>query len=170
MVAIETLSTQASSHMADPFRPKTRTAYTMMFRVFIAFCIIMKVSLSYLLVKVSLSFFECLVVNICSVSMICQYASAIKANFIVYDLPFYMCEHPKIKYFIKSLKINRPLCITHHNIVDIQMLRRMCDLALTLPGGQIFKAIILTGFFAFLRLSNLCQHSVTSFDPSRHLC
>ena len=101
--------------------------------------------------------------------MICNYASAIKVTFIVYDLPFYMCEHPKIKYFIKSLKINRPWCVTHHNIVDIQMVRRMYDLALTLPGGQIFKAIILTGFFAFLRLSNLCQHSATSFDPSRHL-
>ena len=101
--------------------------------------------------------------------MICNYASAIKANFVVYDLPFQICEHPKIKYFIKSLKINRPLSITHHNIVDIPMLRHMCDVALTLPGGQIYKAIILMDFFAFLHLSNLCPHSITSFDPSRHL-
>ena len=49
------------------------------------------------------------------------------------------------------------------------MLRRMYDLALTLLGGPVYKAGILTGFFAFLCLSNLCPHSLTPFDPSRHL-
>ena len=166
---METLSTQASSCVADAFRPKTRRAYTMMFRVFIAFCVVVKVSLTSVSVKLLLSFLECLVVNKCSVSMICNHVSAIKANFIVYDLPFQVCDHPKIKYFIKSLKINRPLKVSHHNIVDIPMLRRMSEMALTLPGGKIFKAVILMGFFAFLWLSNLCPHSLTSFDPSRHL-
>ena len=116
---METLSTQASSRVADVFRPKTRRAYTMMFRVFIAFCVVMKVSLASLSVKVVLSFLECLFANKCPVSMICNYVSAIKANFIVYDLPFETCIHPKVKYFIKSLKINRPLKVSHHNIVDV---------------------------------------------------
>ena len=97
---METLSTQTSSCLADAFRPKIRRAYTMMFRVFIAFCVIMEVSLSNFSAKVLLSLFECLVIIKCSVSMISNYASAIKANFIVYDLPFQICEHPKIKYFI----------------------------------------------------------------------
>ena len=52
VVAMETLSTQASSRVADAFRPKTRRAYTMMFKVFIAFCIIMKIPLSNVSVKV----------------------------------------------------------------------------------------------------------------------
>ena len=98
-----------------------------------------------------------------------KYASAIKANFIVYDLPFHICYHPKIKYFTKLLKISRPLAITHHNIVDIPMLRRMSDFALTFSGGVILKTVILAGFFTFLHLSNLCPHSLASFDPSRHL-
>ena len=101
--------------------------------------------------------------------MLCNYVSAIKAIFIVYDLPFETCVHPKVKYFIKSLKINRPLKVSHHNIVDVAMLRCMAEMALTLPGGKIFKAVILMGFFALLRLTNLCPHSLTSFDPSRHL-
>ena len=163
------LSTQASSRIATAFRPKTRKAYTMMFKVFLAFCLLMKVSLSNLSVKVLIAFFECLVPNKCSVAMISNYASAIKANFIVYDLPFHICDHPKIKYFIKSLKIYRHFSVTRHYIVDSPMLSRMCDLALTLPGANIFKAIILMGFFGFLRLSNLCPHSLGSFDPSRHL-
>ena len=144
---MEKLSTQASSRVATAFRPKTRRAYTMMFKVFIAFCIVMKICLSDVSVKVLIAFFECLVVNKCSVSMISNYASARKANFIVYDLPFHCCDHPKIKYFIKSLKINRSLSVTLHNIIDIPMLSKMCDLALTLPGGKIFKAVILTVFF-----------------------
>ena len=35
--------------------------------------------------------------------------------------------------------------------------------------SQVYKAVILTGFFAFIRLSNLAPHSLTSFDPIRHL-
>ena len=114
----------------------------MMFRVFIAFCVVMKVSLTSVSVKVLL-FLECLVVNKCSMSMICNYVSAIKANFLVYDLPFEVCDYPKIKYFIKYLKINRPLKVCHHNIVDVPVLRHMSKMALSLPGGKIFKAVIL---------------------------
>ena len=76
--------------------------------------------------------------------MVSNYASAIQENFIVYDLPFHICDHPK-------------------------MLRRMSDLALTLPGGEISKPWYSRGFFTFLQLSNLCPHSLSSFDPSRHL-
>ena len=57
MVVMETLSTQASSRVADALRFKTRRACTMMCRVFIAFCVIVKVSLSSVSVKVLLSFF-----------------------------------------------------------------------------------------------------------------
>ena len=49
------------------------------------------------------------------------------------------------------------------------MLKCITRVASTLPGGQVLKAIILTGFFAFLQLSNLCPHSAAAFDSSRHL-
>ena len=32
------------------------------------------------------------------------------------------------------------------------------------------QAVFLLAFFGFLRLSNIAPHSLTSFDPSRHLC
>ena len=34
---------------------------------------------------------------------------------------------------------------------------------------MVYRAVFLTGFFAFFRLSNLAPHSLSSFDPSRHL-
>ena len=137
-----------------------------MFRVFVAFCVFMKVALSDVSIKVIVSFLECLVANECSASMVANYMSAIKANFIVFDLNFYVCDHPKVKYFIKSIKINRPLAVVHHNIIDISMLKRTTCAASTLPPGPVLKAIILTGFFAFLRLR---PHSAAAFDSSRHL-
>ena len=35
--------------------------------------------------------------------------------------------------------------------------------------GIVYKAVFLTAFFGFLRLSNLAPHSHLSFDPSRHV-
>ena len=166
---MDVLSAKATSRLHDAFRPKTKKAYSMMFRAFMAFCIIMNVQLVKISVKVLLSFLECLASNQCSATMVANYISAIKANLTLYHLNFSICDHPNVKYFIRSLRINRPLSVVYHNIIDIPMLKRISRLALTFKQGRIYKAIFLTGFFAFLRLSNLCPHSLATFDPSRHL-
>ena len=49
--------------------------------------------------NVLLSFLECLAHNACSVALIANYLSAIKAQFILYNLPFALCDHSKIKCF-----------------------------------------------------------------------
>ena len=101
--------------------------------------------------------------------MVENYVSAIKASFILYELPYVVFNHPKIKYFIKSLKINRPLTLRPHNLIDLTILRRISIACLELPYGVVYRAVFLTGFFAFMRLSNLGPHSLSTFDPSRHL-
>ena len=166
---MEVLSAKATSRLHDALRPKTKKAYSMMFRAFVAFCLIMNVQIVKVSVKVLLSFLECLVSNQCSVTMVANYVSAIKANLTLYHLEFSICDHPNVKYFIRSLRINRPLSVTYHNVIDIPMLKRISRMALTFKQGRIYKATFLTGFFAFLRLSNLFPHSLAAFDPSRHL-
>ena len=52
-------------------------------------------------VKFILLFLECLVQNQCSCAMIENYLSAIKANLVLFELPFAVFSHPKIKYFVK---------------------------------------------------------------------
>ena len=166
--AITGWSVKASSRLHQAFRPKTHKAYTTMFKTFVAFCIFTKVCLENADVKAILSFLECLVANAVSSCMLANYVSAIKANFILYDLPFQVLGHPKVKYFIKAVKINRPPALKSHNIISISMLT---DLALAcgpFPYGQVYKASLLLGFFAFLRLSNLAPHSVAAFDQTRH--
>ena len=68
--ALTSLLAQAASRLHQAFRPKTRGAYTAMFKIFVAFCIYCKCALSEVNIKVILSFLECLVHNDCSACMI----------------------------------------------------------------------------------------------------
>ena len=69
----------------------------------------------------------------------------------------------------KSVRINRTLVVKSHNIIDITWLQAISSACSDIQSGQVFRPIFLTGFFAFLRLSNIAPHSLRSFDPSRHL-
>ena len=73
--------------------------------------------MSSLNVEVLLTFLECLVGNQCSASVMANYISAIKANVILYGLPFEILDHPKIKHFFISERINRPLVVKSHNVI-----------------------------------------------------
>ena len=129
----------------------------------------MKVALKDMDVNVILSFCECLVINNCSVSMIANYLSAIKASFVLYNMSYSLLDHPRIKYFQKSMSINRPLAVTSQNVIDLSMLQQISQSCDQLNFPEVFRAIFLTGFFGFFRLSNLAPHSILTFDPSRHL-
>ena len=125
----------------------------------ITLSIFAKSPLPHVNVKVMLSFLECLASNSCSASMIANHVSAIKASFIVYDLPFEVLDHPKVKYFLKSLRVNRPVTLTSHNVIKVSRLLDIslaCDL-LTL--SQAYRAAFLLRFFTLLRLSNLVPHA-----------
>ena len=167
-VALRSLFQRAASRTQEAFTPKTRQVYTKMFKVFLAFCIYMQVSLVEIDVNVISSFCECLFVNNCSVSMIANYLSAIKASFVLYNMSHSLLDHPRTKYFPKAMRINRPLAVTSHNVIDFDMLGRISKACDNLNFPQVFRAIFLTGFFWFFRLSNLAPHFILAFDPSRH--
>ena len=54
--------------------------------------------------------------------MVSNYVSAIKAIFLLYDLPFHVLDHPKVKYLLKALKINRSLNVKSHTVITIPWL------------------------------------------------
>ena len=166
---LETLSEKAAHRTEAAYRPKTRQAYKRMFEVFMAFCIHMRVLVHSVDVRILLSFLECLVINGCTYSMLCNYMSAIKASFVLYDLPHDLLDHPRLKLFLKSVRINRPLTLVPHNIIDLDMLEKISLACENLEFPKVFRAIFLTGFFGFLRLSNLAPHSLATFDHTRHL-
>ena len=101
--------------------------------------------------------------------MIANYVSALKAHFVLYDLPFELLDLPKVKYFVKSIRINRPLSITSHNVITIPILIQISQSCEALDSGGVYRIAILLGFFAFMRLSNLAPHALGLFDETRHL-
>ena len=73
--------------------------------------------------------------------------SDIKAKFVIYGLPIKCLESRRIHYYVKSLKINRPLSITRCNIVSIEDLCSLVTYCDQLYKGQVFKALFLIAFF-----------------------
>ena len=145
------LFASATSRLHQAFRPKTSAAYTSMFKLFVAFCIYYQCQLFSVDTKIILSFLECLVHNDCSACMIANYVSAIKADFVLYDLPYTVLEHPKNKYFLKVIKTNRPMSIRSHNIISINRLAQISSACADMTLGSVYRAVFLVGFFAFLR-------------------
>ena len=162
------LQRRAKSRLNTAFRPKTKQVYDSLFRVFVGFCVSVKVALNELSVPFILSFLEYLVDNNVSVHMVVNYVLALKAMCIVYGLQFVVFEHPRIRYFIKALKINRPLKVTKRNVIDIPTLQKLILLCGTVGNPRVLKAIFLTAYFGFFRLSNLAPHTV-NLTPQNNL-
>ena len=116
--ALTALKSRAASRVSHAFRPKTRRCYELLFRNFMGFCVITSLNVQSIQVHDIIAYLEYLVENGVSYNMISNNISALKANFIMYDLRFHLLEHPRIRFFIRSLKINRPLSLVKHNILS----------------------------------------------------
>ena len=129
----------------------------------------MKVCVTNVDCKFVLSFFECLAAQNTSVHMLANYLSAVRAMFVMFNLNYRILDDPKIKYFIKAVRINRPLSVPRRHILDLKTLQSLIFHCERAHMGRIFKAVFLTALFGFLRLSNLAPHSKSLFDSSRHI-
>ena len=118
---------------------------------------------------VLLAFMEYLVLNQISPANISNYLAGIRAQFIVFNLDTTYFQHQQIQYFLRSLKINRPLQPKIHKHIDIQLLTDIIHITDTLQHPNVFKTLYILAYFSFLRLSNILPHTVTSFDNTRHL-
>ena len=160
---------RATTRVQQALRPKTARCYDLLFRNFVGFCVCNKINIIYITIDEIMAYMEYLVENGVSVNMVANNISAIRAKFVMYGLPHDLLHHPRIQYFIKSLKINRPLTVTTRNIMSLSTLETLVQLCESLPSGISFKAIFLIAFFVFLRISNVAPQSLSQFDPSRHL-
>ena len=93
---IKGLTKKALSRLNSAFKPSTQVAYSLMFRVFLAFCCHMGIFMSSVNVKVLLAFLDCLNENGVSPNMLSNYVSAIKAKFVIYGLPTKCLESRRI--------------------------------------------------------------------------
>ena len=154
--------------LSTAFRPKTRMGCQRLFKVFVGFYLCVNIALHDLSVVSVLCFLEYLVDNRVSVCMVLNYISALKAMAIICSIPHSVFEHPQIKYFVCALKINRPLAVSKKNVIDIRTLEWIIALCEGRLNAVTFKAIFLTEYFGFFRLSNCAPHAVVEFDPTKH--
>ena len=120
----------ASARVKSSLRPKTKRCYELLFRNFVAFCICVNKSVHDINVGVALAYLEYLVENNVSVHMVANNISAIRASLIMYGLDYLYLDHPRARYFVKSLKINRPLAVIKRNVMSLATLKRLallCD-------------------------------------------
>ena len=148
------------------YRPKTRKSYNAQFRTFVAFCICMQISIVDVHLQHLLCFMQFLSDNKLSVNMIANYLSGIKANFVLYGLNDAIFQNQKIKLYMKSLKINRPLKPIQRNIMSIEVLQSVATLCKQIFMGSVYKAVFLVAYFGFLRLSNIAPHSIAFFKKT----
>ena len=76
---------------------------------------------------------------------------------------------PRFRYFSHSLARNSSLKVCLKTIIDIPLLTEMSQVCDSMYMGFVYKAAILLSFFSFLRISNLVPHSITAFQPVKHL-
>ena len=106
-----------------------------------SFCIYLKVDVCNLNVSHVLAFMECLNANQVSVNMISNYLAAIKAKLVVLGLNILPLDERKVKYYVRALKLNRPINVTVHNIISLDILLKIVHQCDYIYMGKVFKAV-----------------------------
>ena len=163
------LHTSAVDRLHRAFCPATMHSYMSMFQIYIGFSSYMQWDPAHLTVQRLLVFLEFLVASDFSFTQISNYLSGIKAMAVVHGLSDFPFSHVQVKYFVRSLQISNPITVTLKKIIDIPLLRRIVHQCDQTYMGQVFKAIYLTAFFSFLRLSNFVPHALSQFSAKKHL-
>ena len=140
-----------------------------MFRTFVAFLAFINVHPHLISSTHILAFLEFLVFNKVSHSQISNYLTAIKANYSMLALDTSPFFDQRIKYFTKAVARCAPLTVKLKAIVEPPLLIQIIQQCDYLYMGFVFKAAILLAYFAFLRMSNLVPHTITSYDPLKQL-
>ena len=149
---------------------KTWTAYNHMFRIFMAFCLLVGTDVSTFGIDVGLMFMEYLAQNNLLVSTFRNYISAVTTYFKWFELDYQVLSHVKIDMMFRALEryvskapMFKPIFQPH----DIERIVDACDIQ---PFSQIFKTLYIMAYFGFLRILNLVPSSLQKFSIKKQLC
>ena len=120
-------------------------------------------------ISVMLTFMEYLHSQNCKVASISNYMAALRAFFILYDLPTTIFKDQKIQYFIKVLQLNRPLHLRNTPIFTEHIVSETVQVCTYIEHPHVFTTVYLLAFFSFMRLSKIVPHSRAQYDYIRHL-
>ena len=158
---------KAYKRINNALRPRTASAYSEKFKLYIAFTSWCHIPL----VKVDsiLAFLELLAQSGSRSHTLASYVSVLKHFFRLYDLDITGICHRKVHLLVKSVSMNAKYFPKFKANFTIETLTRLVHACDQLTYGKVYKAAYLLAFFAFLRLSNVAPSSPSSFDVTRHL-
>ena len=149
------------------YRPSTVASNVRYFRTFQAYIVFMDLSPT-ITVHNLLTFMEHLHLNTISPKVIKSYISSISAMAKCFRLDYSAVANHHVMKYLRSISINSKFAPTPRGLFDIKTMYHIsisCDI---LTDPMLFRAIFLTAYFGFLRMSNMAPRSVKKFDPSKH--
>ena len=155
----------AKIHQA--YRPSTLAAHDLHFRTYLAYLTFMDLHIECSVHNI-LTFLEYLYNNGISPKVISTYLSSIHSKAKLYGWDVSSIGHPAVQRYICSISINSTFSPTPRGIFDVHTLYNIslsCDI---LTDPILFRAIFLTAFYGFLRMSNIAPHSASKFSPDHH--
>lgn len=165
---LQRLSHDVHASLQQAHRPRTARAYDSQFKLFLAFAAYVGHS-DIIDIHLLLAFMQFLSDNNIAKNTVSNYVSAIKNSFMFYGLDNSMFHNYRVTLLLKSFAINAPLKIKTQAVIDFQLLEAIIKACQYLDYPGIFRAIFLTAFFSFLRISNLVPSSPLTFNVTRHL-
>ena len=169
-VAMAPLASQACKRLWTGFRPATLNSYQKMFQLFLAFLVVVDLSVPEVTSMDILAFMEYLAQSGMSPDHITNHLTAVRSMCILYGVNTIPFRDQRIPLFIKFLKLNRPFAPKISMLIDETLLMQIITVSTYLQFPHIFKTLYLLAFFSFLRLSNILPHTASTFDKTRHLC
>ena len=137
------------------------------FKTYLGFTIFMNLPTDIILHNI-LTFLQYLYQNSISVKVIKNYLSSISTMASFYNLDHSAVSHPLTTRFIRGLSLHSPFRPTPRGVFDVPtlyLISQQCDNS---SDPILFRAIFLTAFYGFLRMSNIAPHSLKQFDPNKH--
>ena len=157
----------AWSRIQQAYRPSTSSAHRTHLRTFLSFLYFSNLPSTFTLSNV-LAFLEYLYQNHISPKVIKNYLSSITTMAKFYHLHHQDIFHPAVARYIRSISINSRFQPTPRGVFYVKTLYAISVSCDQLSDPPLFRAIFLSSFYAFLRMSNVAPHSRSQFDPTRH--
>ena len=159
---------KALSHTRSAYRSSTLAAQRMHLRTYLA-CVTYICIQPQFTIQTVLSFLEFSYLNSVSPRVIVNYISSLKTAAKRYQWDSDPLHHQLVSAYLRGISIHSTFTPTPKSIFGLDTLISISKACGRLQDPVLYKAIFLTSFFAFLRMSNIAPHSRARFDPGRHL-
>ena len=164
------LVNKAKHYRRGGYRPGTAANHRCMWRKFIKFCNKYRVNYINPTIDTICAYLQVLIDSFKSAKSVAAHFGAIRLRHK------YMAKEAKnldafeVTLMLRAAALNMRHIPTRKLAIPVKVLRVMCNLCETQgPQGLVIKVGILLAYFGFLRASNVCPKSASSFDLSRHL-